>query len=193
MTADYCFCGAIMGDPQTVGVALGHSFGEAYHAFTTLTEKGYACMDCDRCGHVEKTEHARAVLVELGYSVKTFETDGGASFENGYSLDKDLLAKYEAVKGTNVSFGLAFTAQEGFEFDGTLDSFKLHYKVSNKDNGSLGAFVYKINYADASHFDSKVIIAVYATETNDEGESLTFVNAQDGAFEAISYNSVINN
>ena len=192
MTADYCFCGAIMGDPQTVGVALGHAFGTEYHIFASLTEKGYTCMDCSRCDHTEKVEHNRAVLVELGYSVKTFDTENGASFENGYSVDGDLLAKYEAAKGVDVSFGLAFNAKEGFTFDGTLDAFKLSYNISGAENSPLGAFVYKINYADEAQLDAQVVIGVYAVEEGEAGEELIFVNEQDGDIEAVSYNSVIN-
>lgn len=191
MTADYCFCGAIIGTPETVGEALGHNLGQTYYAFTTLTEKGSTCQDCLRCDHVEVTEHQRAVLTELGYSVKTFDIESGASIENGYAVDKDLLAKYEETKGTSVSFGLAFNAASTFQFDGTLDSFKLHYNVSDASEGSLGAFVYKLNFADSTHFDAKIIVGVYVRELDGESEALTFINSADGTFEGVSYNSLI--
>ena len=191
MTADYCFCGAIMGEPVTVGEALGHNLGLGYYVFTTLTVEGYTNQDCSRCDYIESVKHDNAVLVELGYSVKLFELETGASFENGYSVDKELLKAYETTKGVTVSFGVAFNSNDTFSFDGTLNSFKLYnpIKIVGEDK-SLGAFMYKINYADNTHLDSQIVIGIYACEKSDEGEALTFVNTVDGAFVPVSYNSI---
>ena len=190
MVADYCFCGAIVGTPQTEGDALGHNLGEAYYIFTTLTEKGKTCKDCVRCGEfTEETEHENAILTDIGYSVMTFETGNGtASFDNGYTIDNELLAIYEATKGTTVTFGVAFNAYDGFDFDGTLDSFKVKSDIVASSDADFGAFAYKVIYSDASRFDALIVIGVYAREN----EALTFVNADNGVFAPVSYNSVLN-
>lgn len=193
MTADYCFCGQFI--PDTVkadGEALGHDLGNVYYMFTALTIKGYDCQNCQRCDHVEKIEHKKAILEELGYSIKLFNLENGASLENGYAVDLELLSKYEALNGVSVRFGLAFNAKEGFEFDGTLDSFATFYDVYEKENQRFGAFVYKINYSDNARLDSEIIIGVYVREKNDEGEEIAFVNAKDNIFESVSYSAIAN-
>ena len=191
MVADYCFCGKyIPGTETPEGDALGHNLGEAYYIFTTLTEKGKTCKDCLRCGEfTEETEHENAILTDIGYSVMTFETGNGtASFDNGYTIDNELLAIYEATKGTTVTFGVAFNAYDGFDFDGTLDSFKVKSDIVASSDADFGAFAYKVIYSDASRFDSLIVIGVYAREN----EALTFVNADNGVFASVSYNSVLN-
>ena len=191
MVADYCFCGTLIeGSEATEGDALGHNLGEAYYIFTTLTEKGKTCKDCLRCGEfTEETEHENAILTDIGYSVMTFETGNGiASFDNGYTIDNELLAIYEATKGTTVTFGVAFNAYDGFDFDGTLDSFKVKSDIVASSDADFGAFAYKVIYSDASRFDSLIVIGVYAREN----EALTFINADNGVFAPVSYNSVLN-
>ena len=182
-------CGQIVSIEKTED-ALGHNLGEAYYIFTTLTEKGKTCKDCVRCGEfTEETEHENAILTDIGYSVMTFETGNGtASFDNGYTIDNELLAIYEATKGTTVTFGVAFNAYDGFDFDGTLDSFKVKSDIVASSDADFGAFAYKVIYSDASRFDALIVIGVYAREN----EALTFVNADNGVFAPVSYNSVLN-
>jgi hypothetical protein len=98
-----------------------------------------------------------------------------------------LLAKYESTKGVAVKFGVAFNAYDGFDFDGTLNSFALKANISSTSNETHSAFTYKIIYSDNSHLNAQIIIGVYAYE-NDE---LTFVNAKDGVFSPVSYNSIL--
>lgn len=184
MVADYCFCGSLVaGSEVTDGDPLGHdTTGECYYVFESLVVAGKSCVDCSRCDYVAETALEKAVVTALGYSVKTF---GTKSFTTGYYVDKELLKKYEAVKDINVSFGFAFNALSTFDFNGTLDSFKLVASIHNvgtKDN-DFNAFTYQMNYANDDHISDLIVICAYAMEN----DTLTFLNAPNGEFEAISY------
>lgn len=190
MVADYCFCGAfIEGSETTEGDALGHNLGVEYYIFTSLTEKGKTCQDCERCKeYTAETTHEKAVLTNIGYSVKTYSSGNKkACFDNGYIIDNELLSKYEATKDVTVSFGVAFNAYEGFDFDGTLDSFAIKSDVATSSIGH-SVFSYKMTYADETHLDSKIVIGIYARENG----TLTFVNTENGEFTPVSYNSILN-
>ena len=69
MTANYCFCGQIVGKPETEGDALGHSY-EIYLGivYESYMEEGYKKYECDRCGNVSIDEKAPALFTCLGYS-----------------------------------------------------------------------------------------------------------------------------
>lgn len=186
MVADYCFCGKfIEGTQVTDGDPLGHDFGKEYYVFTTLTEYGKTCRDCERCKEfTEEIAHDKTVLTDIGYSVKDFGTESGsASFTSGYFIDRELLAKYEDTKGVAVKFGVAFNSYSSFNFDGTLNSFALKADISS----SHDAFTYKVNYGDDSRLDAQIVIGVYAYEN----DTISFINAKDGVFTPVSYNSLL--
>ncbi|MBQ8146719.1 MAG: leucine-rich repeat protein [Clostridia bacterium] len=192
MTANYCFCGSIVGEAETVGDALGHDLtGNSYYVFESLTVAGKTCVDCGRCDHVEEIAHESAIVVAMGYSVKTYGTD--KTFATGYFVDKEMLKNYENAKGVSVSFGFGFNAADTFNYDGTLNSFAivapiLNVGTSEKD---FSAFTYRMIYASDDHIDDLIVIAAYVIEADENGESLSFLNAVDGELETASYNSIL--
>ncbi len=194
MVADYCFCGAIMGEPETEGVALGHSYtGAVTYAFTTVTANGEKCTACvNGCG-IDLVEALEPVYTELGFSANTTDF----AITNGYKIDRESLALYEAQKGVTLKLGFAFNAAESFT-DGevTLDSFKLKAEVHNQYNGVEYSFHdLKISFTDDKHVNDNIIVGVYVVEKNGEDETVSFINrtCEDGVngFEAVSYNSLI--
>ena len=107
MTADYCFCGAIIGEPQKDGEALGHNYaGATQYTFTTASKEGTKCTTCiNGCG-IDEITVIPPVYTELGYSAKTFGT-AQYSFTNGYEINRESLALYEKEKGVTLKFGFA--------------------------------------------------------------------------------------
>ena len=196
MVADYCFCGAIMGTPVTEGVALGHNYiGEVSYSFDSLITAGSQCTVCvNGCG-IDEVKEIGAVYTALGYSVKTFGTQGYA-FINGYYVNTDSLAKYQEAKGVSLEFGFAFNAANGFtNGDVTLDSFKIVAPAIGKAGDTVfGVYQYQMGYANADHLDSDLVIAAYVIEKSEGGEALTFINRANGSvngFDPISYNKAL--
>lgn len=191
MTANYCFCGSIVGEAETVGEALGHDLtGNSYYVFESLTVAGKTCVDCGRCDHIEEIAHENAIVVAMGYSVKTYGTD--KTFATGYFVDKEMLKNYENAKGVSVSFGFGFNAANTFNYDGTLNSFAIVAPIVNVGTSEkdFSAFTYRMIYATDDHIDDLIVIAAYVIEADENGESLSFLNAVDGELETASYNSI---
>jgi len=195
MVADYCFCGAIMGTPQTDGDALGHNYtGNVSYAFTTVTANGEKCTACvNNCG-IDLVESVEPVYVELGYSANTVEF----AITNGYKVNRESLALYEKEKGVNVKLGFAFNSAADFT-DGevTVDSFKLKAEVSNQLNGVAYSYLgINLFFANDEHINDNIIVGVYVVERSEEGDTVYFVNRtyEDGVngFETVSYNSLLN-
>ena len=194
MLASYCFCGAIIGTPETEGAPLGHSYiGDISYEFTSLIEQGVKYTVCtNNCGK-PKAEAIGAVYTALGYSAKTF---GTYSFVSGYDVNTDSLAIYEKTKGVTLSFGFAFNVANTFT-DGevTLDSFKIVAPVIGTVGDTAFSFYqYAISYETEENLATDIVIAAYVIEKSDDGETLTFINRADGevnGFEAISYNKAL--
>ena len=197
MVADYCFCGQyIKGTEKTEGVALGHNYrGAVSYLFDSLITAGSRCTVCvNGCG-IDEVKEIGAVYTALGYSVKTFGTQGYA-FINGYYVNTDSLAKYQEAKGVSLEFGFAFNAAEGFtNGEVTLDSFKIVAPVIGKAGDTVfGVYQYQMGYANADHLDSDLVIAAYVIEKSEGGEVLTFINRANGSvngFDPISYNKAL--
>ena len=193
MVADYCFCGAIMGTPVTEGVALGHNYtGAVTYSFDSLITEGKQCTVCvNGCG-IDEVKALGAVYTALGYSVKTFGTQG-YTFISGYDVNLDSLAKYEEAKGVSLEFGFAFNAAEGFT-DGevTLDSFKIVSPViGTSGQTTFGVYQYSMTYENEENLATDIIVAAYVIEN---GDTLTFINRADGevnGFDTISYNKAL--
>ena len=194
MVADYCFCGAIMGEPVVDGDPLGHNYaGEVYYVFTSVVENGKKCTVCTNgCGK-DMIVLLDPVYTELGFSVNTFDF----AITNGYTVNRDSLVLYEQEKGVNVKLGFAFNAAEGFT-DGevTLDSFKLKTEVHNQFNGvEFGYLGLNIIFTNDKHINDYIIIGVYTIETGPQGEVVSFINRtyEDGVngFETVSYSSLL--
>ena len=197
MTADYCFCGQyIAGSEQTEGIALGHNYtGAVSYVFDSLITDGKQCTVCvNGCG-IDEIKALGAVYTALGYSVKTFGTQG-YTFVNGYDVNTDSLAKYQEAKGVSLEFGFAFNAANGFtNGDVTLDSFKIVAPAIGKAGDTVfGVYQYQMGYANADHLDSDLVIAAYVIEKSEGGEVLTFINRANGSvngFDPISYNKAL--
>ncbi len=191
MTASYCFCGKIVGEPDTVGSALGHKLnGAPYYTFEGLTVPGKTCIDCASCDYVDVAEHEKAIIVAMGYSVKNYGTD--KTFTTGYYIDKEMLKNYEEVKGVKVSFGFGFNAAASFSYDGTLNSFAVLAPISNVGTGEtdFSAFTYRMIYENDEYISDLIVIAAFAIEKNENGESVSFLNTVDDEFETVSYTTV---
>lgn len=202
MTANYCFCGTIIGEPTTDGVALGHLLADAdaYYTFTGFLVAGNKNIDCTRegCDHTEITALESAIFTALGYSVKEYGIDGKC-FTNGYKINNKALDLYESTMGVKVGFGFAFNRADTFAAEGdvTLDSFALSgYAKRPELDREFGAVEYKMTYENGENLEEnlakEIIIGFYVVEVNNEteAETLTFVNKGEGAyngFEAISY------
>ena len=196
MVASYCFCSAIIGEPETDGAPLGHAYnGGVSYEFISLTAPGAKYTECtNNCGKPQ-VDAIGAVYTALGYSVKAFGNDG-FSFISGYDVDVDSLAIYEDTKGVSLEFGFAFNAASTFT-DGevTLDSFKIVAPVA----GSMGDIVfsfyqYQMTYSDSENLDKDIIIAAYVIEKSENSESLTFINRAGGeanGFDVISYKKAL--
>ena len=202
MTANYCFCGTIIGEPTTEGEALGHLLldKDAYYTFTGFLVAGNKNIDCARggCDHTEVTALESAIFTSLGYSVKEYGVDGKC-FTNGYKINNEALDLYESTMGVKVGFGFAFNRADMFATEGevTLDSFAISgYAKRPENDREFGAVEYKMTYENSETLEQDIakdiVIAFYVVEVNNEtgAETLTFVNKGEGAyngFEAISY------
>lgn len=202
MTANYCFCGTIIGEPTTEGEALGHLLLDenAYYTFTGFLVAGNKNIDCARgdCDHTEVTALESAVFTSLGYSVKEYGV-GGKCFTNGYKINNEALDLYESTMGVKVGFGFGFNRADRFATEGevTLDSFTISgYAKRPENDREFGAVEYKMTYENSETLEQDlakdIVIAFYVVEVNNEtgAETLTFVNKGEGAyngFEAISY------
>ena len=195
MLADYCFCGAIVGEPQTEGTALGHNYtGAVSYVFDSLITDGKQCTVCvNGCG-IDEEKTLGAVYTVLGYSVKTFGTS--YSFVSGYDVNVESLALYEQAKNVELQFGFAFNAASTFtEGDVTLDSFKIVAPVAGKAGDTVFSFYqYQMSYADDTNLDADIVVAAYVIEKNEDGEALTFINRADGTvngFNPVNYNKAL--
>ena len=202
MTANYCFCGTIIGEPTTEGEALGHLLldEDAYYTFTGFLVAGNKNIDCARgdCDHTEVTALESAIFTALGYSVKEYGVDGKC-FTNGYKINNEVLDLYESTMGVKVGFGFGFNRADRFATEGevTLDSFTISgYAKRPENDREFGAVEYKMTYENSETLEQDlakdIVIAFYVVEVNNEtgAETLTFVNKGEGAyngFEAISY------
>lgn len=202
MTANYCFCGTIIGEPTTEGEALGHLLldEDAYYTFTGFLVAGNKNIDCARgdCDHTEVTALESAIFTALGYSVKEYGVDGKC-FTNGYKINNEALDLYESTMGVKVGFGFGFNRADRFATEGevTLDSFTISgYAKRPENDREFGAVEYKMTYENSETLEQDIakdiVIAFYVVEVNNEtgAETLTFVNKGEGAyngFEAISY------
>ena len=195
MLADYCFCGAIMGEPQTEGTALGHNYtGAVSYVFDSLITDGKKCTVCvNGCG-IDEEKTLGAVYTALGYSVKTFGTS--YSFVSGYDVNVDSLALYEQAKNVELQFGFAFNAASTFtEGDVTLESFKIVAPVAGKAGDTVFSFYqYQMSYTDDTNLDADIVIAAYVIEKSEDSEALTFINRADGTvngFNPVNYNKAL--
>ena len=104
-----------------------------------------------------------------------------------------MLKKYESTKGVKVSFSFGFNAQSTFNYDGTLNSFAIVAPIGNvgTSDSDFSAFSYKMRYKNDEHIGDLIVIAAYAIEKGESGESLSLLNGVDGNFEAVSYNTVL--
>ncbi len=195
MLADYCFCGAIMGEPQTEGTALGHNYtGAVSYVFDSLITDGKQCTVCvNGCG-IDEEKVLGAVYTALGYSVKTFGTS--YSFVSGYDVNVESLALYEQAKNVELQFGFAFNAASTFtEGDVTLESFKIVAPVAGKAGDTVFSFYqYQMSYTDDTNLDADIVIAAYVIEKSEDSEALTFINRADGTvngFNPVNYNKAL--
>ena len=194
MTANYCFCGTIVGTPVTEGEALGHRYeGAITYEFTSLVVGGKKCTAClNGCGTFEE-ETLKPIFDDYGYSVTTFSDK--KALVNGYNVETSLLAIYENQNGVKVNFGFAFNRADNFT-DGevTLDSFAINAPI-NRNNGEIvfAAHEFRITYDSDEQLSANIIVAAYVVEIDAEGnEEASFINRtfDDGVngFEAVSYN-----
>lgn len=194
MTANYCFCGTIVGTPVTEGEALGHKYeGAVTYEFTSLVVGGKKCTAClNGCGTFEE-ETLKPIFDDYGYSVTTFSDK--KALVNGYNVETSLLAIYENQNGVKVNFGFAFNRADNFT-DGevTLDSFAINAPI-NRNNGEIvfAAHEFRITYDSDEQLSANIIVAAYVVEIDAEGnEEASFINRtfDDGVngFEAVSYN-----
>ena len=198
MVANYCFCGEIIGTPETEGEALGHNYtGTVTYTFITADKEGAKCTVCTNGCGVDSVEVVPAVYTELGYSAKTF---GNAqySFTNGYEINRESLKLYEKEKGVSLKFGFAFNLAQGFtNGEVTLDSFALKTNVVNQTSDiNFRVHEFYVNYGNADNLDTDIIIGAFVVENDGENESIYFINrAQDttvgvNGFNAVSYNYI---
>ena len=194
MTANYCFCGTIVGTPVTEGEALGHRYeGAVTYEFTSLVVGGKKCTAClNNCGTFAE-ETLKPIFDDYGYSVTTFSDK--KALVNGYNVETSLLAIYENQNGVKVNFGFAFNRADNFT-DGevTLDSFAINAPI-NRNNGEIvfAAHEFRITYDSDEQLSANIIVAAYVVEIDAEGnEEASFINRtfDDGVngFEAVSYN-----
>ena len=197
MTANYCYCGQIVGTPITEGDALGHKYeGAETYEFTSLVVGGKKCTAClNGCGNTEEIT-LKPIFDDYGYSVSTYGEK--KTITNGYYVETTLLAIYESQKGVTVNFGFAFNLADTFT-DGTvtLDSFAINAPLS-RNSGEIvfAAHEFKIFFENNEHLDTEIIVAAYVIEVGEnETKELSFINRtfDNGVngFEAVSYNSII--
>ena len=196
MTADFCFCGAyIPGTETPEGDALGHNYtGAVTCYFTSVIESGKKCTVCvNGCGIDEEVVLA-PVYTSLGVSVNEFAKTP-YSFSSGYDVDLTSKALYEETMGVKIKLGFAFNSADDFtSSEVTLDSFALkttnatetvNYKFSRHD--------FVMSYTTDEHLAKDIIIAAYVVATNEDGESVIFINRSNdtsvgvNGFEATSY------
>lgn len=117
MLADYCFCGAIMGTPQTEGEALGHDYDYKNGAvdlgvvYSDYFEKGVHSIECARCKKAGGTE-AEALFTDKGYSACLFGNT--ISITRGYVINKEAIDEYMGYV-SDFKIGVVITVNQGTE------------------------------------------------------------------------------
>ena len=200
MVADYCFCEKfIEGTETTEGTALGHNYiGATTYTFTTADKDGSKCTVCvNGCG-IDNIEVVPAVYSELGYSAKTFGTDG-FSFTNGYEINRESLELYQREKGVTLKFGFAFNLAQGFtsEEEVTLDDFAIKANVANQTSDiNFRVHEFIVTYGNSDNLNTDIIIGAFVIENDGENDSLYFINRADdisvgtNGFSAVNYNYI---
>ena len=186
-TANYCFCGSIIGEAVTEGEALGHSFegGEITYVFgATIYDGASSCTACVRnCGTNSEVTELGPIITEKGYS--SSDIGGVKSFTRGYDVNVELLGFYESQKKVSVEIGFGFGLAANMDTSAelTLDSFAVNMvlKESGKEY-SAKELNYIVRYKNDTYVDTMVVIAGYVSENGE----VTFSDM----IEEVSYNSV---
>ena len=125
MLADYCFCGAIIGTPQTEGEALGHDLAfengaiDLGIAYIDYFQNGIHKIDCARCDHIGEVK-TDALFESLGYSACTYSK--GLSITQGFKVNNSAIEAYKAY-APDFTFGvLATVNSEGEAYAPSLES-----------------------------------------------------------------------
>ena len=112
MVSEYCFCGAVMGEPVSEGNPLGHNHTEyAGYVYENYMAQGYIGYKCERCDDVNKDQKVDALFTSLGISAKTFGADIG--LVQGYAVNRAAIEIYKS-NTEGFDFGvLAYANKEG--------------------------------------------------------------------------------
>ena len=190
MVASYCYCGTIMGEPQTEGEALGHShtiyLGIAYENYMVQGSKQYKC---ERCGDVNNDEKVDALFTWKGYSYSQFaDMNNAFSIVQSYYINKEAIAEYEAEKEITINFGFIAT---GNKSENGLKPTIGEDKVVSTDLTNLihDYFDIKISGISDAYIDTKFIFCAYMIID----DTMYYLDAEETKTEVIgvSYNDVV--
>ena len=175
MTANYCFCGQIVGKPKTEGDALGHSYkiylGIVYESYM---EEGYKKYECDRCGNVSIDEKSPALFTCLGYSAPE---DGKGGITIGFKVNNIAIKDYEEITGKTLKYGVFAVSldklQGGDIFEnGVANENAICAEIKATE---FSAFDLKITGFEDSQKETKLALGAYVATTDDEGTEYSYM------------------
>ncbi|MBE6674750.1 MAG: leucine-rich repeat domain-containing protein [Ruminococcaceae bacterium] len=165
----FCFCGADMGEIESIGTALGHDHniyvGIVYENYMADGYVGYKCV---RCEDVNKDETVGAIFEYKGFSYTEAALGGTYSMAQFFGVNKASLAKYEEATGTTLTFGVIAMANKvnAGETAGTIkpsfDGGKVLYKDFTNDKHNY--FEIKVSGISEELKDTKIAFCAYVIE-----------------------------
>ena len=165
MVADYCYCGAIVGTPQTEGEALGHDLSFASGAidlgvaYLDYFNKGAHKIDCARCDTVDEVE-VDALFVDKGYSACTFST--GYSITRGYAINKTAIEAYKAY-APDFEIGVVIAVNQGKE--AFVPDFESEKVINAKFNATANDYIdVKVTGIPADKAEALIVLSAYVID-----------------------------